>query len=194
MFAAKSQKIYNRLANRFHSFDFNDGTAPKGKTLIFMKYTDEIPELERLSRCIQCGTCSGSCPLTERMDYAPRALFALILEDRWDKVLASDTPWYCVSCYQCLVRCPQEIPVAAIMYGLKRLSVSQDKAPINHKIPDLYRSAITEMSVAGKINEARLMARYGLHHPTDIIRNTPTAVKLLLRGRLDLNIIEKSPD
>ncbi|MCS6843379.1 MAG: 4Fe-4S dicluster domain-containing protein, partial [Caldilineales bacterium] len=32
----------------------------------------------RLDRCIQCGTCGGSCPSAADMDHTPRQLFALI--------------------------------------------------------------------------------------------------------------------
>ncbi|MBW2220604.1 MAG: 4Fe-4S dicluster domain-containing protein, partial [Deltaproteobacteria bacterium] len=57
-------------------------------------------------KCIQCGTCSGSCPFTDQMDYAPRGLFALIRDGEMDEVLKSNTMWFCSSCYQCVERCP----------------------------------------------------------------------------------------
>ena len=52
----------------------------------------------RLERCIQCGTCGGSCPSGRDMEHTPRELFALIFADMKDDVLQSNTPWYCVSC------------------------------------------------------------------------------------------------
>ncbi|MBC8158584.1 MAG: heterodisulfide reductase subunit C, partial [Alphaproteobacteria bacterium] len=29
---------------------------------------------DKLNMCMQCGVCSGSCPLGEQMDYGPRRL------------------------------------------------------------------------------------------------------------------------
>ena len=59
---------------------------------------------------MQCGTCGGSCPSAADMDHTPRLLFAMIRAGLRDEVLRSNTPWMCVSCYFCAVRCPQEDP------------------------------------------------------------------------------------
>ena len=64
------------------------------------------PGDSRLQMCIQCGTCGGSCPSGADMDHSPRQLFAMIRADMEPEVLASNTPWYCVSCYFCMVRPP----------------------------------------------------------------------------------------
>ena len=40
-------------------------------------------------------------------------------------VIASNTPWHCVSCYYCTVRCPQEIHITDIMYTLKSMAVAE---------------------------------------------------------------------
>ena len=137
-------------------------------------------------RCIQCGTCSASCPLTDRMDHAPRELFALIRDGEMEEALRSHTPWYCVSCYQCMVRCPQQIPVTDLMYALKEIAIKNDLAPPKHKQPDLYRAFVDIVDRYGKITEPLVMARYGVAHPMDMLDNFPTALKLLIRGRLDI--------
>ena len=31
-----------------------------------------LPEGERILSCIQCGTCSGTCPYGEHMEFTPR--------------------------------------------------------------------------------------------------------------------------
>ena len=33
---------------------------------------------EQLQSCIQCGTCSGTCPLSIYMDFSPRQVVALV--------------------------------------------------------------------------------------------------------------------
>ena len=74
-------------------------------------------------QCLQCGSCGGSCPSAADMDYTPRALFALINAGDEEEVLDSNTPWFCVSCYTCMVRCPQQIPITDIMYTLKQMAI-----------------------------------------------------------------------
>jgi heterodisulfide reductase subunit C len=119
------------------------------------------------------------------MDHAPRELFALIRDGEMKEVLGSNTPWYCVSCYQCMVRCPQEIPVTDIMYVLRQMSIHLGLAPGTHKLPDLYRVFSKELERHGRITGAALMAKYGLRHPEDMFTRMSLGVKLLKRMRLE---------
>ncbi len=137
-------------------------------------------------RCIQCGTCSGSCPLTTRMDHAPRELFALIRDGEMEEALRSNTQWFCVSCYQCMVRCPQDIPVTDLMYSLKEMAVKHGLVSPLCKMPDLYKVFSGEVDRTGKMNETYLMARYGLKHPGDMIAKAFLGLQLLKRGRLGI--------
>jgi heterodisulfide reductase subunit C len=135
--------------------------------------------------CIQCGTCSASCPLTDQMDHAPRELFALVRDGAMDEVLRSKTPWFCVSCYQCMVRCPREIPVTDIMYALKRMAVEAGIFPKDHKMPGLYKIFNQDVSRYGKITGSILMGRYGLRHPVDMASKMGTGLGLLKTRRFD---------
>ncbi len=69
----------------------------------------------RLEMCIQCGTCGGSCPSAAAMDHTPRLLFAMLRAGMRDEVMTSNTFWVCVSCYHCMVRCPQEVHIPDVM-------------------------------------------------------------------------------
>ncbi len=141
---------------------------------------------KKILTCIQCGTCSGSCPLADRMDYAPRGIFALIRDGDMKAALTSNTPWFCVSCYQCTVRCPQEIPVTDLMYELKQMAIEQGMTEASNKMPDMYQSFTRITEQQGRITEPLVMALYGLKHPGAAIRNAPLALKLLQRKRLDM--------
>ena len=94
-----------------------------------------IPADSRLEACIQCGTCGGSCPSYADMDHTPRQIFALIRAGARDKVMDSNTPWMCVSCYLCAVRCPQQIHIPDVMYALKAKATQEDRVP-SHVAPD----------------------------------------------------------
>jgi heterodisulfide reductase subunit C len=95
------------------------------KSTFFERVVKATPGGERLSQCLQCGSCGGSCPSGADMDHTPRALFAMIDAGMEDEVLGSNTPWYCVSCYACTTRCPQEIPITDLMYTLKEMAVQR---------------------------------------------------------------------
>jgi heterodisulfide reductase subunit C len=120
------------------------------------------------------------------MDHAPRELFALLRDGDMEAVLTSNTPWYCVSCYQCMVRCPQQIPVTDIMYVLKQMATERGLAPAGHKLPDLYRAFAREIEAHGRVSEALIMARYGTRHPLDMLGKAGLGLRLLTRRRLEL--------
>jgi len=81
-------------------------------------FSDEISNLlyaahgNPINACIQCGTCSGTCPVANYMDQTPRRLIGMINADFKDDVLDCNTYWFCASCYHCTVRCPADIDIA----------------------------------------------------------------------------------
>jgi len=83
---------------------------------------------DKLSLCMQCGVCSGSCPIGTQMDHGPRKLFMMIRAGMKEAVLSSNTMWNCTSCYRCVVRCPRGVPVAYILQGLATKSVEMGYA------------------------------------------------------------------
>ena len=83
-----------------------------------------------VARCYQCGKCSAGCPMTYDMDYTPSFLIRMLqyeTPEMDDKVLSSETVWYCVTCEMCLGRCPQEVDLPLIMPYLKRESLRLKK-------------------------------------------------------------------
>jgi heterodisulfide reductase subunit C len=93
----------------------------------FLHEVYSIPGGEKIKDCIQCGTCSGSCPVSWAMEETPRQIFAMLRAGMRDKILDSTTIWTCASCYQCIHRCPQEIRVTDIMYILKRMAMKEHR-------------------------------------------------------------------
>jgi len=64
-----------------------------------------------LRDCIQCGMCSGVCPLGFLMDYPPIRMIAALRSNTFQRVNASDTIWLCVACSACTSVCPSQIPL-----------------------------------------------------------------------------------
>lgn len=148
------------------------------------------PGETRLEMCIQCGTCGGSCPSGPDMDYTPRHIFAMIRAGMRDEVLRSNTPWYCVSCYYCMVRCPQEIHITDIMYTLKRMAIARGnyRQISSPSAPDFSETFIDFVENYGRSFELGLATRYHLrHHPLGAVRMASSlGMELLRKGRMDL--------
>lgn len=79
---------------------------------------DNVNGGDKLALCMQCGVCSGSCPIGTNMDYGPRKLFMMIRAGMKEEVMTSNTPANCTSCYRCVVRCPRSVPVTYILQDL----------------------------------------------------------------------------
>jgi heterodisulfide reductase subunit C len=123
------------------------------------------------------------------MDHTPRALFAMIEAGMKDKVLRSNSPWYCVSCYYCMVRCPQEVHITDLMYTLKRLAIRdglyQETSAAD--APEFSETFIDFVENYGRSFEFGLATRYHLrHHPLSAVKMAPMGLGMLRRGRMDL--------
>ena len=164
-----------------------NATAPA--PAFFNEVIAATPGTPNLELCLQCGTCGGSCPSGPDMDHTPRALFAMIEAGMKDKVLRSNSPWYCVSCYYCMVRCPQEVHITDLMYTLKRLAIRdglyQETSAAD--APEFSETFIDFVENYGRSFEFGLATRYHLrHHPLSAVKMAPMGLGMLRRGRMDL--------
>lgn len=102
------------------------------------------------------------------------------------EALSSNTLWFCSSCYQCMDRCPQEIPVTDIIYTLKQMATEMKTMPSGLKMPDLYASFAYNLLHFGRVTEPLIMAKYAVKHPLDALRSIPLALKLMTRKRMEI--------
>lgn len=162
-------------------------TAQNGRTRFKHEVIDATPGGERLTLCLQCGTCGGSCPSGADMDHTPRRIFAMIDADLKDEVLSSNTPWFCVSCYYCSVRCPQEIPITDLMYTLKQMAIREGRYE-QRRASDFSETFIGYVESYGRAFEMGLATRYHLfHNPMKMVgMATGMGLSLLQKGRMSL--------
>lgn len=164
----------------------NGGAAtPAGQPSFLDEVAAATPGDPRLDMCIQCGTCGGSCPSGADMEHTPRTILAMMRAGMREQVLRSTTPWFCVSCYYCTVRCPQEIHITDVMYTLKRLAV-RDRLYDSSTAPDFSRSFISWVENYGRAFELGLMSLHMLrHNPLGIFRMAPMGMGMLSRRRME---------
>jgi quinone-modifying oxidoreductase subunit QmoC len=140
-----------------------------------------------LTTCIQCGTCSGACPVSAFMDHTPRRLIAMIGAERKEQVLASNTYWYCASCYQCTVRCPRDIDIAGLMYALKRYSMWKNEYQKDLIGPVFSETFVKTILDSGRSYEPVLATSYLFTYGVpELLQEAATATGLMLKGRMPL--------
>jgi Fe-S oxidoreductase len=73
-----------------------------------------------LEGCIQCGRCTGGCPVSVKSPLNVRKVVQTGLMERWPE---SDPDrlglWECTTCTTCNLRCPKEIKPADLIVGLR---------------------------------------------------------------------------
>lgn len=155
-----------------------------------------MPWGEKLASCIQCGTCSGACPLSPYMDYTPRQIIALSRAGFKKEVLSSLTIWLCASCYACTIECPKQIKITDVMYALKQRAIQERIYPKRFPIPILAREFFDSVQRHGRNSEGRLILTLFLKtNPLRLLRQAWLGLRLLRSGRFSLRTesIEQKP-
>ncbi len=153
----------------------------------FLAEVDRIPGGERLRRCIQCGTCTGSCPVSYAMDLTPREVVAYFRAGAIDPILRSRTIWVCASCYQCTTRCPAKIKITELLYALKRVAYDKRVFPQRFPVYVLSETFVQQIRKYGRNHEAELLRKYFLRTGIRrLIKQAPLAAKLWRKGCIRL--------
>lgn len=153
----------------------------------FLRQLKAIPGGERINMCIQCGTCSGSCPAVESMDFSPRQIFGLIRGGYIEKVLKCNTQWQCISCYLCTVRCPAEIKITEILYALRYLAIMEKMVPKDFKPHIMMKKFTNLIRRFGKNWELGFLLTYYLStSPIALLAMSGLGSKMFFRGRLSI--------
>lgn len=157
----------------------------KGLSKTFDREASLIPAGDRLARCLQCGTCTGSCPVSYAMDVSPRMVVALYRAGRVNEVLESRTIWMCASCYMCTTRCPQSIKLTDVLYAFKRTAMDAGLFPGRFPVYVLSETFTRLLRRYGRSPEPLLLVLYALRrNPFSLFRTLPLAFRLWRRGRV----------
>lgn len=164
----------------------NRGAATEPEVLQ-VKPGSQCPELEEvrelMNACMQCGTCTASCPNAESMDLTPRMIWRLLQLGLGDMVFESRTFWLCSACYACQLRCPRGMPTTRAMAALKRAGALRREERFNAAF---YRSFAENVRRYGRIQELALMNGYfmRMRDPLLPIKFAGLGMKLMRRGKV----------
>ena len=77
--------------------------------------------------CLQCGNCTGVCPISLKIDYKTRSIIKYCQFGL--KTLTLGTQWVCATCYRCYEHCPADINPAEVMIALRHIAIREGVIP-----------------------------------------------------------------
>jgi len=157
----------------------------------FLREVEErVEEGEWVKMCMQCGVCAGSCPFGSHWEHSPQKIFMMIRAGKREAVLTSDSMWMCTSCYNCMVRCPRELPITHIMHGLATYAHRLGLAPKMQPTRQWSVLFWENCTKTGRVNELKLTL--GLYFKDGFVAGIKKALSmqaiglgLLKAGRLN---------
>ncbi|MDR3566404.1 MAG: 4Fe-4S dicluster domain-containing protein [Syntrophobacteraceae bacterium] len=138
---------------------------------------------QNLLECLQCGKCSGGCPITSNEVGGPRRLIAEILSGMKEAALGDPTWWYCVSCGTCATRCPVEINMYKVSTVLCEIAGKEDFAPSEpdiHRFEELFLKSVEEH---GRVEELQTAMIFNLRSWKPF-RDATKGLQLMLKGAI----------
>ncbi|HOO54428.1 MAG TPA: 4Fe-4S dicluster domain-containing protein [Methanothrix sp.] len=157
-------------------------TTPEGE-----EFREKVLALagDEVKTCIQCGTCSASCPTASLMDVPIRKLVKLVLEGEKERALSSRSIWLCTSCLLCTVRCPRSIRPMAVVAALK--SIYEEEEGMRCKDSVFEGIFARQIRDYGRISEFLLSAEYMIRSPSSAAQIMAFGAELIPKGKIELS-------
>jgi len=134
----------------------NKQAVAKYKNDFLREVEERVEEGHMVKMCMQCGVCAGSCPFGPHWQHSPQKIFMMIRAGKREEVLTSESMWMCTSCYNCMVRCPRQLPITHIMHGLANYSHRLGIAPKGQPTRDFAERFWNNLTKRGRVNELTL--------------------------------------
>lgn len=94
-----------------------------------MLKTAAVAERLELFGCIQCGKCTGGCPVARKTVLNIRDLIYHMLVDSDMDAHSHEELWDCTSCFTCVERCPKDVEPAELVITLRGELVESGRIP-----------------------------------------------------------------
>ena len=154
-------------------------------------YISEIKDKTgvNVNRCYQCGKCSAGCAVSDEMDYPPSMLMRMLQtnsKDNYQKILASESVWLCISCQNCLTRCPMQIDIPQLMDYMREKALSENTVNKKSKnILSFHKAFLDTVKYTGRLYEIGLVGGYKVR-TFNILQDMNIAPKMFVKGKLPL--------
>jgi heterodisulfide reductase subunit C len=115
-----------------------------------------------LIKCLQCGKCSGGCPVYSAAKDGPRRVISLILDGLKHQAMASKLIWYCVGCSTCASRCPVDIDFAPVATALVERAKAEGLAPSVRDLEQWEERFLLTVRFLGRVSEVPAILLYNV--------------------------------
>jgi len=106
-----------------------------------------------LYECIQCGKCTGGCPVSIRTELNPRRLvYEALLNTRFVSSERTEI-WECTSCATCAERCPKQVKPYEIVKALRSDIIESGR--VKPTVRDALESTFMHGNPWGRVREKR---------------------------------------
>ncbi len=113
--------------------------------------------------CIQCGRCTGGCPVTVRTNLnVRRFVYDAYCEEKLDELAKLAEIWDCTACHTCAVRCPKGLKPLEVLIGLRSMLVDSGK------VQNTVRDALESTFLQGNPWEKPKATRYDWMEGLDV--------------------------
>lgn len=93
---------------------------------------EEIVRETKAYRCLECGICTGSCPLSRvGCHFSPRLAVERAVVGFGDEVAGESDLWSCLTCRACEGRCPAGVAFTEFMRLMRAESAAREDAPVH---------------------------------------------------------------
>jgi Fe-S oxidoreductase len=94
----------------------------------------ELIEKFQVFHCVECGKCTGACPLAQvDTDFSPRLVAKYSIEEGLGSEYVKEKVWTCLTCGLCNERCPIGISFTEFIRAIRPLLIAEDcKGHLSH--------------------------------------------------------------
>jgi len=121
----------------------------------------ELIQKHKLLECIQCGMCTGSCPVSRKANLNVRMYMREIALARKVMVHPHNELWSCTTCSTCGIRCPKDLDPFEVLIDVR--SVAVEEGQIVPTIRDALESVFKNGNPWGRIRSKRSEWAQGLN-------------------------------
>jgi Fe-S oxidoreductase len=108
----------------------------------------------QLNICIQCGTCTGGCPLKFRSPLNMRRLVREAYIDMKPSLFKRPELWACTTCGTCMLRCPSGVKNVEFIIGIRNYLANQGEVPST--VRDALENTLLHGNPWGRFRDRRL--------------------------------------
>ncbi|MGD8229405.1 MAG: (Fe-S)-binding protein [Desulfobacteraceae bacterium] len=95
---------------------------------------NQIIDEFQVFHCVECGKCTGACPLAQvDLEFSPRLVAKHVIEEGINSPYVREKTWLCLTCGLCHERCPIGIPFAQFIRAIRPLYArEQHRGHLSH--------------------------------------------------------------